>query len=67
MARTLARSGMTMDDRVWVQIFATNLGKHAALNEVCRTCFKGPLPARAFMGAGSLLNNSDFEIVGVAV
>lgn len=67
MARTLARSGMTMDDLVWVQIFATNLGNYAAFNEVYRTYFKGPLPARAFLGAGSLLNNSNFEIMGVAV
>jgi 2-iminobutanoate/2-iminopropanoate deaminase len=67
MTRTLARSGMTMDDLVWVQIFATNLGNYAAFNEVYRTYFKGPLPARAFLGAGSLLNNANFEIMGVAV
>jgi 2-iminobutanoate/2-iminopropanoate deaminase len=67
LSRTLARSGMTMDDLVWVQIFATNLGNYAAFNEVYRPYFKGPLPARAFLGAGSLLNNANFEIMGVAV
>jgi 2-iminobutanoate/2-iminopropanoate deaminase len=67
MGRTLARAGMTMDDLVWVQIFATDLANYAAFNEVYRTYFKGPLPARAFLGAGSLLNNSNFEIMGVAV
>jgi 2-iminobutanoate/2-iminopropanoate deaminase len=67
MMRTLARSGMTMDDLVWVQIFATDLGNYATFNEVYRTYFKGPLPARAFLGAGSLLNNANFEIMGVAV
>ncbi len=67
MARTLERAGMTMDDLVWVQIFATDLGNYAAFNEVYRTYFKGPMPARAFLGAGSLLNNANFEIMGVAV
>ena len=66
MARTLERAGMKMDDLVCVQIFATNLGNYAAFNEVYRTYFKGPLPARAFLGAGSLLNNANFEIMGVA-
>lgn len=67
MKRTLERAGMTMNDLVWVQIFATDLGHYAAFNEVYRTYFKGPMPARAFLGAGSLLNASNFEIMGVAV
>lgn len=67
LTRTLARADMTMDDLVWVQIFATDLGNYAAFNEVYRTYFKGLLPARAFLGAGSLLNNANFEIMGIAV
>jgi len=67
MKRTLERAGMTMDDLVWVQVFATDLGHYAAFNEVYRTYFKGPLPARAFLGAGSLLGNANFEIMGTAV
>jgi 2-iminobutanoate/2-iminopropanoate deaminase len=67
LTRTLARAGMTMEDLVWVQVFATDLGNYAAFNEVYRTYFKGPLPARAFLGAGSLLNGANFEIMGVAV
>nr|WP_250890556.1 RidA family protein [Sphingobium nicotianae] len=67
MKNTLAKAGMTMDDLVWVQIFATDLGNYAAFNEVYRTYFKGPLPARAFLGAGSLLGGSNFEIMGIAV
>ncbi|MBW8755214.1 MAG: RidA family protein [Sphingomonadales bacterium] len=67
LSHTLARAGMTMDDLVWVQIFATDLGNYAAFNEVYRTYFKGPLPARAFLGAGSLLNHANFEIMGIAV
>ena len=67
LKRTLERAGMTMNDLVWVQIFATDLGHYAAFNEVYRTYFTGPMPARAFLGAGSLLNNSNFEIMGIAV
>ena len=67
LKRTLERAGMTMDDLVWVQVFATNLDHYAAFNEVYRPYFKGNLPARAFLGAGSLLNGSNFEIMGTAV
>lgn len=66
MKQTLARAGMTMEDLVWVQIFAADLANYAAFNEVYRTYFTGPLPARAFLGAGSLLNGANFEIMGIA-
>ncbi|MFT3966968.1 MAG: RidA family protein [Sphingobium sp.] len=67
LKRTVERAGMTMDDLVWVQVFATDLGHYGAFNEVYRTYFTGPLPARAFLGAGSLLGNAHFEIMGIAV
>jgi len=60
-------AGYTMDDLVWVQIFATNLKDYADFNTVYRTYFKGPLPARAFIGAGSLLGTAHFEVMGMAV
>lgn len=66
LVRTLARAGMTTDDLVWVQIFASDLANYAAFNEVYRGYFKGPLPARAFIGAGSLLGGANFEIMGIA-
>ena len=67
MKGTVERAGMTMDDLVWVQVFASDLSNYAAFNEVYRTYFKGPLPARAFLGAGSLLSNAHFEVMGIAV
>lgn len=67
MRRTVERAGMTMDDLVWVQVFASDLSNYAAFNEVYRTYFKGPLPARAFLGAASLLANAHFEVMGIAV
>jgi 2-iminobutanoate/2-iminopropanoate deaminase len=65
--RTVEKSGLTMDDLVWIQVFATDLANYAAFNEVYRTYFTGPLPARAFIGAGSLLGGSHFEVMGIAV
>ena len=65
--RAVEAGGMTMDDLVWVQVFATDLSTFAAFNTVYRGYFKGPLPARAFVGAGSLLGGAHFEVMGVAV
>ena len=59
-------AGYTMDDVVWLQIFASDLKDYADFNAVYRTYFKGPLPARAFIGAGSLLGGAHFEVMGIA-
>ena len=64
--KSLEAAGYTMDDLVWVQIFASDLKDYAAFNTVYRTYFKGPLPARAFIGAGSLLGGAHFEVMGIA-
>lgn len=64
--RGVEAGGLTMDDLVWVQVFCTDLGYYAAFNEVYRTYFKGPLPARAFIGTDKLLNGAHFEAMGVA-
>ncbi len=65
--RTVEGAGLTMDDLVWVQVFCSDLSYYAAFNEVYRTYFKGPMPARAFIGAGSLLGGAHFEVMGIAV
>ena len=64
---TLEGAGMTMDDLVQVQIFAADLADYAAFNAVYRTYFTREFPARAFLGAGSLLNDARFEVLGIAV
>jgi 2-iminobutanoate/2-iminopropanoate deaminase len=63
---TLTAAGMTMDDLVQVQIFAADLADYQAFNAVYRTYFTREFPARAFLGAGSLLNNARFEVLGIA-
>jgi 2-iminobutanoate/2-iminopropanoate deaminase len=65
--RTLEAAGMTMDDLVQVQIFAADLADYGAFNTAYRTYFAQEFPARAFLGAGSLLNNAQFEVIGIAV
>lgn len=65
--RTVEGAGLTMDDLVWVQIFTSDLKTYADFNAVYRTYFKGPAPARAFVGAGSLLGGARFEVMGIAV
>lgn len=65
--RTVEAAGFTMDDLTWVQVFTSDLSYYATFNEVYRTYFKTPMPARAFIGAGSLLGGAHFEVMGIAV
>jgi 2-iminobutanoate/2-iminopropanoate deaminase len=64
---TLEDAGMTMDDLVSVQVFSSNVADYAAFNEVYRTYFEREFPARAFVGAGPLLFDARFEVLGIAV
>ncbi len=67
MRTTLESAGMTMDDLVMVQVFTSDLAYYNDFNTVYRTVFTKEYPARAFIGAGSLLNNAKFEVMGIAV
>lgn len=61
------RAGMTMDDVVSVQVFCTDLRDYGAFNRVYATYFHGHYPARAFIGAASLLFGARYEVMGIAV
>ena len=63
----LQSAGMTMDDLVWVQIFCSDVSYYNDFNTVYRTFFTKEYPARAFLGAGTILNNAKFEVMGIAV
>lgn len=63
----LEAAGMTMDDLVQVQIFCSDVAHYDAFNQVYRTYFTGEFPARAFIGAGTLLFEARFEVMGIAV
>jgi 2-iminobutanoate/2-iminopropanoate deaminase len=60
-------AGVTMDDLVSVQVFCTDLSLFGQFNEVYRTYFHAHFPARAFIGAGSILRGGHFEVLGIAV
>jgi len=64
----LSSAGMTMDDLVQVQVFASDLSLYGTFNSIYRTYFqRGRLPARAFVATPPLLRGARFEITGIAV
>lgn len=64
---TLAQANMTMDDLAYVQVFCTDLAYYDKFNAAYRTYFSKDFPARAFIGAGSLLRGGHFEMQAIAV
>jgi 2-iminobutanoate/2-iminopropanoate deaminase len=60
-------AGMTLDDLVSLQVFCPDVSLWEQFNAIYRTCFSGPLPARAFLGSGPLLFGAHFEVMGIAV
>jgi len=65
--RTLKEAGLSMDDLVFVTVYCSDVKHYDAFNKVYRTYFKKEFPARAFIGAGTLLFNARFEMQGIAV
>lgn len=65
--KTLTDAGYTMDDLVTVTVYCSDVKHYDAFNKVYRTYFKKEFPARAFIGAGTLLFNARFEMQGIAV
>jgi len=65
--RAVEAGGLTMDDLVWVQVFSSDLADYQGFNGVYRTYFKGPMPARAYLGVDHLLGGAKFEVMGIAV
>ena len=66
MKAVLEEAGLTMDDLVSVQIFSSDVSDYDAFNAVYRTYFTQTYPARAFIGAGTLLFGARFEVMGIA-
>ena len=65
--QVLAQAGMSMDDIVYVQVYCSDLSLYNQFNAVYRTYFAKDFPARAFIGAGSLLLGAHFELQAIAV
>lgn len=64
---TLEAAEMTMDDLIFVQVYCTDLSLYDKFNAAYRGYFKGELPARAFLGARSLLRGARFEMQAIAM
>lgn len=65
--KTVEDAGLSMDDLVSLQVFCTDLKLYDTFNAVYRTYFHGDFPARSFIGAGNLLRNGHYEVLGIAV
>jgi 2-iminobutanoate/2-iminopropanoate deaminase len=65
--QTVEFAGLTMDDVVSIQVFCTDLKLYDTFNGVYKTYFHGDFPARAFLGAASLLRGGRYEVLGIAV
>lgn len=60
-------SGGSLNDVVKLNIFLTDLGHFAKVNEIMSTYFSQPYPARAAVGVASLPRNALVEADGVLV
>lgn len=60
-------AGGSMDDVVKLNIFLTDLGHFAKVNEIMATYFRQPYPARAAVGVASLPRGALVEADGVMV
>lgn len=67
IASVLKEANMTPDDLVSVTVYCSDLSQYQKFNGVYRTYFKKDFPARAFIGAGSLLFGAKFEVQGMAI
>jgi len=64
---TLESAGYTMDDLVTVTVYCSDVKHYADFNEIYRGYFTKEYPARAFVGAGTLLFDARFELQAIAV
>jgi len=60
-------AGGSLKDIVKLNVFMTDLGNFAAVNEVMTQFFTAPYPARAAMGVRALPKNVSVEIEGIMV
>ena len=67
MKATLSEAGMGMNDLVYVQVFCPDLSLYDKFNSIYKSYFEKDVPARAFIGSGSLLRGGHFEVQGIAV
>ena len=67
LKRAVEAAGLTMDDLVWVQVYATDITSFDAFTSEYAGYFRGPLPARTFVGVAALMGGGHFEVNAIAV
>jgi reactive intermediate/imine deaminase len=60
-------AGGSLQDIVKLNIFLTDLGNFATVNEVMATYFQKPYPARAAIGVAALPKGAEVEMDGIVV
>lgn len=60
-------AGGTLDDIVKLNLYLTDLGHFAKVNEIMAEYFTEPYPARAAVGVAALPRGAEFEADGVLV
>jgi reactive intermediate/imine deaminase len=60
-------AGGSLNDLVKVNVYLTDLGNFAKVNEIMATYIAAPYPARAAIGVASLPRGAEVEIEGVMV
>jgi reactive intermediate/imine deaminase len=60
-------SGGSLQDIVKLNIFLTDLGNFATVNEVMATYFQQPYPARAAVGVAALPKGAEVEMDGILI
>lgn len=66
LSAVMDAAGGSLQDIVKLNIYLTDLGNFAAVNEVMSRYFQKPYPARAAIGIASLPKGSLVEVEGVA-
>lgn len=66
LAAVLAAAGKSMDDVVRVGVYLTDMADFGAVNEVYRTHFRAPYPARTAIGVAALPLGAAVEFDAIA-
>lgn len=67
LAAVCAAAGGTLNDAVKINVYLTDLGDFATVNEVMAGLFEKPYPARAAIGVASLPKGVDIEADAILV
>ena len=67
LAAVAEAAGGSLNDMVKLNVFLTDLGNFATVNQVMAQYFTEPYPARAAIGVASLPRNATVEMDGILV